>query len=134
MEIAAVDTGVAVGLGLLALVAFFLFVRRDQRRLRSRDLPPNREALERGEPSGASLRPLAFLGIALLAASLAAMQWLNPQTSRSTGRWSLLWNTLHDALGMYGPALLTSVLAAGFAWAAAVSWKPRSRSGQAKAD
>ena len=128
------DPGVAVGLGLLALVAFFFFVRWDQRRLLSRDLPPNREALERGELSGLSLRPLAYLGIALMAGFLATMQWLNPYTSRTTGRWSFLWNALYDTLGMYGPALFTSVFAAGFAWAAAVSWKPRRRSEQAKAD
>ena len=127
------DPGVAIGLGLIALVGFFIFVRCDQRRLRKRDHLSDRAVLNDGESRGSSLMPFASLGVALMAGLLAASQWVNPPNARSTGRWSLLWNTLLDALGTYGPALFSSALALVFAIAGSASWRTRRRSAPGKA-
>jgi len=97
---------------LFTLAGLLVFVRWERRRILR---------AARTDTPASSVVLLALLGVAFMMVLLAATQWLAPPQPPITGRWSLLWRTLNESLGPYGPAAFTAVIAGTFGVAAVVA-------------
>jgi hypothetical protein len=103
-------------LGLVVLVALWLFIRHDQARLKSSSPEPiSREKMQKGFKPGTSAAWKAQAGVALMALIGSAQQFLSPSLPPFTGRWSFFLAVLHNAMGTYGLAIFWCASAITFA-------------------
>lgn len=94
---------VSVALFFVAMLALWLFVRIDQRRLKDSKSPTlSRKSLDGGFTPGLTTSWMPFAGIAAACALSAINGFINPEIPPFSGRWSGARALLHAAFGPYG--------------------------------
>lgn len=113
----------SVSVLLVLLVGFVIFVRWDRRRIeRSEPDPRSRSKFGRGFNPSQVVKWQGYAGVAGISAIFAAMQWLKPSAPPFTGRWSSLNTAIYAALGIYGLAIVATVMLLAFALVAWLAW------------
>ena len=103
-------------IGLVALLALWMFIRHDQSRIENgRPEPLSRESMKSGYLPGASVVWKGQLGVSLLCFIGAVSAAMSPTLPPFTGRWSFLHSALYAALGAYGAAVFWGGLSVLFA-------------------
>ena len=107
---------VLVALFFVAMLALWLFVRIDQRRLKDSRLPPLfKKSLDGGFTPGLTTSWMPYAGIAAACALTAINGFINPEMPPFTGRWSDVRALLHAVFGPYGWSGVFTVGAIAFA-------------------
>jgi hypothetical protein len=99
---------------LVLLLAFWAYVRWDAKRLRDVPaMPVARAKMEKAHASAGVVAWQIYLGLGLLSALLAFMEWQAPSVPPFTGRWSWVKGAMLEAFGPGGPFSCYVALAVG---------------------
>jgi hypothetical protein len=99
-------------LGLSVLIALWLYIRYDQKRIKtSTPEPISRETMQRGFTPGASIAWKGQAGGALVGVIGSASQFISPSLPPFTGRWSFFHGAVYTAMGKYGLAIFWAAFA-----------------------
>ena len=113
-----------VAIFVAVLLAFWVYVRWDGKRLRNAPIAPlSRAEMEAGYIPGRIEKWPVFLAVAFFAALLALLEWQMPSRPPFTGRWSAMKALVFEALGGAGLLAVYVTVAAAFVGAALASYR-----------
>lgn len=113
-----------LALFLIAILALWLFIRIDQRKLGEKsDKPLDRINFLHGYIPGLAESWLRSTGCSLFCAISAMSYYFKPLAPPFTGKWSPVRQLLYSVVGPYGAALAFTAGAVIFAFAAAVKYQ-----------
>ena len=109
---------------IVALLAFWAYIRWDTRRLNDAPVTPvSRPQMERGfKPSGI-LKWQVYLGLGCIAGLLAFLEWQAPSRPPFTGRWSIVNSLAFEVLGSNGMLVVYIAIVVALLLAAVVSFR-----------
>lgn len=88
---------------LVALFAFWAYIRWDARRLRDAPVTPiARPQMERGFKPAGIVKWQVYLGLGCIAGLLAFLEWQAPSQPPFSGRWSAVKSLVFEVLGRNG--------------------------------
>ena len=113
-----------VALFFVAMLALWLWIRHDQRKILDSPAEPlARAKLKHGYVPGLSIKWLGFAGTSTLLAGVSLLHLLKPKSPPFTGRLSWAYAALYELFGKYGPGIALGLVAVAFALAAVSAYR-----------